>query len=173
MTLTFPFIILPRTIIKSNVYMLYKIEFTEKTCYLMATWSDSPVLQGFSSRSYDFSAMVAECLTFFGCTCCVTSRIGLSKLVCTSDRQELIHLFSEDRSNDVHRILFASYSILYLGCWWFVILYLHLVFYLACYMAVVVAGYAFYRVIFPLLMEFETLNEWKYGLSKKRPLGPD
>lgn len=30
---------------------------------------------------------------------------------------------------------------------------------LACYMAVVVAGYAFYRVVFPLLMEFETLNE--------------
>lgn len=25
----------------------------------------------------------------------------------------------------------------------------------------------FYLVVFPPLMEFETTNEWKYGLSKK------
>ena len=55
------------------------------------------------SRYHDLTAFVAECLAL----------LGISQLVCKSDRHELSSLLSESWSSDVHWILLAIRSLIF------------------------------------------------------------
>ena len=89
----------------STVSSMDVLCFTSLCMSLYSDTQDSSVLQGFTSRIYDHSGIVAECLTLLIAQVVIIS-MCISKLVCKLNRQELTHLLSESWSFDVHRILF-------------------------------------------------------------------
>ncbi|KAL0695908.1 hypothetical protein Bca4012_063088 [Brassica carinata] len=81
-----------------------------KNMYLDA--QDFPALQGLSSWYYDFPEIIAECLALLDAQVAAIL-LSISKLVCKSDCQELIPLFSESWSCDVLWILLAIRSLMF------------------------------------------------------------